>query len=147
MTRTPKRRDTGEGEAPVLYESVGRVTFLDQFGDPAFLPPADVNESAVEVVIRMELPGVRENEVAVFVQGEAIEVIGEKKQDPCGSEASFLCLERTFGKFRRMFEVTGCLNMGLVKAVLKGGILMLSIPKCEERRGKRRRIKVMAKEE
>jgi HSP20 family molecular chaperone IbpA len=90
---------------------------------------------------------VRENEVAVFVQGESIEVIGEKKRDSCGSEASFLCLERTFGKFRRMFEVTGCLNMGLVKAVLTGGILMLSIPKCEERRGKRRRIKVMAKEE
>jgi HSP20 family protein len=146
MSRTPKRRDTGEGESPVLYESVGRVTFLDPFGDPAFLPPADVYESAVEVVIRMELPGVRENEVAVFVQGETIEVIGEKKQAPCGSEASFLCLERTFGKFRRAFEVTGCLNMGLVKAVLKGGVLMLCIPKCEERRGMRRRIKVMAKE-
>ena len=147
MSRTPKRRDTGEGEAPVLYESVGRVTFLDPFGDPAFLPPADVYEGAGEVVIRMELPGVREKEVAVFVQGETIEVIGEKKQDPCGSESSFLCLERTFGKFRRTFEVTGCLNMGLVKAVLKGGVLMLSIPKCEERRGMRRRIKVLAKEE
>ena len=147
MSRTPKRKERGEGEAPVLHESVGRVTFLDPFGDPAFLPPADVNESAVEMVIRMELPGVRENEVAVFVQGGTIEVIGEKKQGSCGSEASFLCLERTFGKFRRTFEVTGCLNMGLVKAVLKGGILMLCIPKCEERRGKRRRIKVMAKEE
>jgi len=147
MSRTPKRRVREEGEDPVLDESVGRLTFLDPFGDPAFLPPADVNESAVGVVIRVELPGVQENEVAVFVQGESIEVIGEKKRDSCGSEASFLCLERTFGKFRRTFEVTGCLNMGLVKAQLTGGILMLSIPKCEERRGKRRRIKVMAKEE
>jgi HSP20 family protein len=147
MSRTPKRRDREEGGASVLHESVRRVTFLDPFGDPASLPPTDVYENAVGVVIRMELPGVRENEVAVFVQGETIEVIGEKKQDPCGSEASFICLERTFGKFHRTFEVTGCLNMGLVKAVLKGGILMLSIPKCEEQRGKRRRIKVMPEEE
>lgn len=146
MSRTPKRRDREEGEAPVLRESVGRVTFLDPFGDPAFLPPADVNENSAEMVIRMELPGVRENEVAVFVQGEEIEVVGEKTRDAGGGEVSFLCLERTFGKFRRSFEVSGCVNMGLVKAVLKGGILMLTIPKCEERRGKRRRIKVVTTE-
>ena len=51
------------------------MTFLDPFGDPAFLPPADVNENAGELVIRVELPGVRKNEVAVFVQGENIEVL------------------------------------------------------------------------
>lgn len=144
MSRTPKRRVREEGEDPVLDESVGRLTFLDPFGDPAFLPPADVNESAVGVVIRVELPGVQENEVAVFVQGETIEVVGEKKQDSCVSEVSFLCLERTFGKFHRSFEVTGCVNTGLVHAALTGGILLLRIPKCEEKRGKRRRIKVTA---
>ena len=142
MSRTPKKRDREEGEDPLLRESVGRVTFLDPFGDPAFLPPADVNENTGGLIIRLELPGVRRNEVAVFVQGQTIEVVGEKKRDACGAEVSFLCLERTFGKFRRSFEVTGCLNMGLVKAVLTNGILMLSIPKCEERRGKRRRILV-----
>jgi len=142
MSRTPKKRDREEGEDPILRESVGRVTFLDPFGDPAFLPPADVNENTGGLIIRLELPGVQRNEVAVFVQGQTIEVVGEKKRDACGEEVSFLCLERTFGKFRRSFEVTGCLNMGLVKAVLTNGILMLSIPKCEERRGKRRRILV-----
>ena len=67
-------------------------------------------------------------------------------RDSCGADISFLCLERTFGKFRRTFEVTGCLNMGLVKAVLTEGVLVLCIPKCEERRGKRRRVKVMEEE-
>jgi HSP20 family protein len=147
MSRTPKKKDREEGEDHVLRESVGRVTFLDMFGDPAFLPPADVNENAGGVVIRLELPGVRGNEVEVFVQGQTIEVVGEKRRDDCGAEVSFLCLERTFGKFRRTFEVTGCLNMGHVKAVLTDGILMLSIPKCEERRGKKRRILVAVKEE
>lgn len=142
MSKTSRRKNWEEGEDPALQERVGRVTFLGPFGDPAFLPPADVNENAGELVIRVELPGVRGEEIAVFVQGEKIEVVGEKKQDPCGSEISFLCLERTFGNFRRTFETTGCLNMGLVKAVLKDGVLVLSIPKCEERRGKRRRITV-----
>lgn len=147
MTRTPERRDWKEGADAVLGESVGRVTFLDPSGEPAFLPPVDVYENSSGVVIRMELPGVQGNEVAVFVQGDTIEVIGEKKQDSGGSEISFLCLERTFGKFRRSFEVTGCVNTGLVHAVLAGGILLLRIPKCDERRGKRRRIKVAVTEE
>lgn len=147
MSKTPKRKDMEEKEAPLSHESIGRVTFLDPFGDPAFLPPADVNENAGGLVIRLELPGVRENEVAIFVEGETIEVIGEKKRDLGGSNVSYLCLERTFGKFRRTFEVTGCLDMGLVKAVLADGVLVLSIPRCEDRRGKRRRIKVMTKQE
>jgi HSP20 family protein len=147
MSKTSGKKKWERGEDVVLQERVGRVTFLDPFGDPAFLPPADVNENAGELVIRVELPGVRKNEVAVFVQGENIEVVGEKKRDACGSDISFLCLERTFGNFRRTFETTGCLNMGLVKAVLKDGVLVLCIPKCEEQRGKRRRIMVATEEE
>ena len=147
MSRTPKRKDREEGEDPILRESVGRVTFLDPFGDPAFLPPADVNENTEGLIIRLELPGVRGSEVAVFVQGDTIEVVGEKMRDLCGVDVSFLCLERTFGKFRRTFEVTGCVNMGAVKAELKKGVLVLTIPKCVERRGKRRRIQVAAEEE
>ncbi|MDX1815376.1 MAG: Hsp20/alpha crystallin family protein [Thermodesulfobacteriota bacterium] len=147
MSKTSGRKQRERGVDAVLQERMGRVTFLDPFGDPVFLPPADVNENASELVIRVELPGVRENEVAVFVEGENIEVVGEKKRDSCGSDISFLCLERTYGNFRRVFETTGCLNMGLVKAVLKDGVLVLCIPKCEEQRGKRRRITVATEEE
>jgi HSP20 family protein len=146
MSKTPKRRGREEGDAVLFRESVGTVTFLDPFGDPAFLPPADVNENTGELVIRLELPGVRGDEVAVFVQGGTVEVLGEKMRDACGEDPSFLCLERTFGKFRRTFELTGCLNMGLTRATLKNGVLVLCIPKCEERRGKRKRIRVEAEE-
>ncbi|HEU5360965.1 MAG TPA: Hsp20/alpha crystallin family protein [Candidatus Deferrimicrobiaceae bacterium] len=147
MSRTPRRKDREEKEVPVPRESVGRVTFLDPFGDLAFLPPADVNENAEGLIIRLEIPGVQGSEVAVFVQGNTIEVVGEKMRDLGGVEVSFLCIERTFGKFRRTFEVTGCVNMGAVKAELKKGVLGLTIPRCDERRGKRRRIPVSVEEE
>ena len=61
MSRTPKRKDREEGDVSILRDSVGRVTFLDPFGDPAFLPPADVNENTEGLIIRLELPGVRLN--------------------------------------------------------------------------------------
>ncbi len=147
MRKTSGRKRWEEVEDPVLRENMGQVTFLDPSGDPVFLPPSDVNETAAELIIRMELPGVRGNEVAVFVEGEHIDVVGVKKRDSCGSDTSFLCIERTFGNFRRTFEAIGCLDMGRLKAVLRNGVLVMSVPKCEERRGKRRRIAVATVEE
>lgn len=142
MSKAPKEKDLEAGVAAVLQERAGTTVFVEPFGEPAFLPPADIYENASGLSIRVELPGVRRSEIAVFVQGATIEVVGEKMRDVCGSDVSFLCLERTSGKFGRTFELTGCLDMGRVEAVLKDGVLVLRIPKCEERRGKRRRVPV-----
>lgn len=146
MSRRPKGTHPEEGKAVILRDAAGRATFLDPFGDISFLPPADVHENASGVFIRLELPGVRSCDLSVSVEGMTIEVVGDKRQDSCGPDVSFLCLERAFGKFRRTFELTGSLNMGLVKAQLKEGVLVLCIPKCEERRGRKRQIRVEAEE-
>ena len=142
MSRTPKKRDVEEGEATLLVASRSRVTIQDLAGEHGILPPADIHETEDGITIRLELPGIPVRSIGVFVQGMAIEVTGEKVQESCGAQVSFLCLERTFGRFYRAFEMNGCLNMAHVSATLKGGVLSLCIPKCEERRGRRRRIPI-----
>lgn len=147
MSRTPKKRDVGvEGHA-VLVASSARVVVLDAAGDPGFHPPSDIHETVDAVTIRMELPGIPAGGVRVLVQGERVEVVADKVRDHCGPDASYLCMERSFGRFYRAFELAGCLNMSRVAAVLRSGVLMLTIPKCEERRGQKRRIPVAAEPE
>ena len=146
MSRTPKRRYTEAGEESVSA-SRGGVTVMDVLGDPGFQPPADVNETPAGMIVRMEIPGVAAGDIEVWIKGATIEVSGDKKRDPSCRDASFICLERAFGRFQRAFEVTGSLDMGRVTAVLKGGVLVLSIPKCDERRGRRRRIPVTSERE
>ncbi len=142
MSRENKRKGGEEREDPVVISTIGHVTFLDNIGDPAFVPPADVIETPDALLIRMEVSGVPIEDVEVFVEGNTVVVSGEKRRDPSCAEASFLCLERTFGKFHRAFEMAGCLNMAQVAAVLREGLLVVAVPKCSERRGHRRRIPV-----
>lgn len=131
-------REPGEGGG----RPIARAVVLDVASESPNSPPADVNESTDVLVIRVELPGVPAGDIHVLVQGSTIEVSGHKKRERLAQDASFLCIERVFGPFRRAFELSGCFNMSGVTAELSGGILTVAIPKCEERRGRVRRIPI-----
>jgi HSP20 family protein len=115
---------------------------LDLSSESMYRPPSDVTEADDSVRILLELPGVPADSVQLWVRGNRIEVSGEKPPDFPRGENSFLCLERSFGKFCRMFEVVGPVNLGKISARQKDGVLMITIPKMAERRGRERRVPV-----
>ncbi|MGE5190242.1 MAG: Hsp20/alpha crystallin family protein [Gemmatimonadota bacterium] len=147
MSRAMKRKSGGERDDPAAVTRIDDVTFFDATGEPAFFPPADVIETPAALLVRMELSGVAIDDVQVVVEGNSIAVSGEKRRDASCADASFLCLERAFGRFHRSFEMAGCLNMGHVTAVLREGVLLIAVPKCRERRGQRRRVPVVPGQE
>ena len=120
----------------------GHVLLLDLPVESACQPLSDVVEVDDSVRVLMEIPGVPPASVQVRVLGNRIEVTGEKPPDFPAGETSFLCLERIFGKFQRAFEVRGSVNLGEVSARMANGILVITIPKVPERRGRERRIPV-----
>ena len=133
------RQRSGEGRV----EFTEGVMPLDHSSDTGYQPPLDVTEGEDSVRILLEMPGVPADKVQVLVRGDRIEVIGEKLPDFPKGEISFLCLERGFGKFCRAFEVTGPVNLGMISARHKDGILTITVPKMVERRGGERRIPVV----
>lgn len=122
----------------------GHVLLLDLPVESTCQPPSDVVEVDNAVRVLLEIPGVPISSVQVRVLGNRIEVTGEKIPDFPPGETSFLCLERIFGKFQRAFEVRGSVNLGEVSARMANGILVITIPKVAERRGRERRIPVTA---
>jgi HSP20 family protein len=137
-----RQADAGGPEDRGARKVCGGVTLLDFSDETTYRPLSDVTEVDDAVRILLELPGVPAGSVQVWVRGDRIEVTGEKPPDFPAGETSFLCLERIFGKFRRVFEVLGSVNLGAVSAVRKDGILAITIPKIPERRGRERRIPV-----
>ena len=144
MTRRQGRSHAGRAEEQgVAGEKLpGRVTLLDLSDETGFKPLSDVTEADDSVRIRLELPGVPPASVQVRVRGDCVEVSGEKVPDFPQGEASYLCLERIFGRFRRVFEVVGAVNLSQVSARMRDGILEVVIPKVRERRGRERRVPV-----
>ncbi|MDD5762126.1 MAG: Hsp20/alpha crystallin family protein [bacterium] len=138
-----RQKSSGEvREDGAAARRTGHVLLLDLPVDSACQPPSDVVEVDDAVRVLLEIPGVPASSVQVRVLGNRIEVTGEKIPDFPAGETSFLCLERIFGKFQRAFEVRGSVNLGEVSARMANGILVITIPKIAERRGRERRIPV-----
>lgn len=142
MRKRAARKSAGEcGSSGGIYV-VGPATFVDIASEGPISLLADISEVQTGIVIRMELPGVPAENVAVTVRGSTIEVSGEKSPDAAGSCASYMCLERAFGRFSRSFELSGSLNMSGVTAALREGVLTVFVPKRDERRGRAVRVPV-----
>ena len=142
VSRTRQKSPGEVREEGAADRRTGRVLLLDLPVESVFQPPSDVVEADDAVRVLLEIPGVPAASVQVRVLGNRIEVIGEKAPDFPSGETSFLCLERIFGKFQRAFEVRGSVNLGEVTARMANGILVITIPKVAERRGRERRIPV-----
>lgn len=139
-TRQKSPGEVRQGDAAA--RRTGHVLLLDLPVESACQPPSDVVEVDDAVRVLLEIPGVPAASVQVRVLGNRIEVTGEKIPDFPAGETSFLCLERIFGKFQRAFEVRGSVNLGEVSARMANGILVITIPKIADRRGRERRIPV-----
>ena len=111
------------------------------------LPPADVYELKDAVVIELELPGALKEEIEVYIIGNRLSISGVKRDRALSRESeaqkvSYLQIERKFGRFARKFELLTAVNTGAVRASFQQGILSITLPKIEDKRGKRRRIVV-----
>lgn len=147
MTKTQRKKVLVEtGVRPRAF-ALGSVMLMDISDESAYRPPSDVHETQETVIVRMELPGVCVENVDVRVRGSRIEVSGEKPPDTVCEEVSYLCLERSFGRFHRAFDVSGSVNLARMTASLKGGVLVLSLPKIPERRGREHKVPVLEEQQ
>lgn len=142
VSRTRQKSPGEVREEGAAARRTGHVLLLDLPVESAYQPLSDVVEMDDAVRVLLEIPGIPAASVQVRVLGNRIEITGEKPPDFPAGETSFLCLERIFGKFQRAFEVRGSVNLGEVSARMANGILVITIPKIAERRGRERRIPV-----
>jgi HSP20 family protein len=124
----------------VLSEVMGEAQ--DRAAAGAWSPPADVCETAREVVVRVELPGVAADEVEVVLAAGALRVEGAKKGRAPRGRVTHLCSERAYGKFRRVVPLRRPVRARGARATLKDGLLTVTLPKLDERRGAEFRIEV-----
>jgi HSP20 family molecular chaperone IbpA len=108
-------------------------------------PAIDVFETPGEVVIEAELPGVDAAAITVNASEGFIVIEGIKQEDPGPGRVNFLCMERSFGAFRRVVLPGTAIDISRATAVCRDGILQVRVPKIDEKRGRVRVIPVAAK--
>ncbi len=100
-----------------------------------FSPDVDICESSSELIVTFEVSGVDVNALKLTLLRDRIILEGNKSRSKKNS-SDYICMERAFGKFRRMLPLTSAVNTHNAEARLHNGLLVVRIPKLTDRRGK-----------
>jgi HSP20 family protein len=106
------------------------------------IPAADIVEDKDRFFVKVELPGIRKEDVRVAVHNNMLTISGEKKREFEDKGDTAHRVERSYGVFSRTFELPGVVDHSGIKADYKDGILTLEIPKSEESKPKEIAINV-----
>ena len=104
---------------------------------PEFMPRFDVKEAKDAYVIKADLPGVKEEELDVSLNGNLLTISGKRDGDHYEEGDAYYAMERSFGTFARSFTMPESVDGNSVIADLKNGVLTVRIPKKPESQPKR----------
>lgn len=109
-------------------------------GSRRWIPPMDLAETEDELILTADLPGVREEDVAIEIKDGTLTVSGERKDAREESGRGYHRVERSFGRFSRTLTLPRGVDAESVAARFDDGVLEVHIPKPEERKPHRVRI-------
>jgi HSP20 family protein len=90
-------------------------------------PAVDVLETEDVYLVHAELPGVRREDIDLQAEERRLEISGRRQ--PAEEHRSFLRMERSYGRFRRVFELAEPIDVEGVVAQFERGMLRVSVPK------------------
>jgi HSP20 family protein len=133
-----------QGEMNRLFDTfAGRPQAGTGVAGRPWLPSVDMHETKDEVVLRVELPGVSEKDVAVSITGDLLTIRGERRWDDQAKDHKLLHVERVYGQFERMIQLPMAVQSDKVKATYRDGVLEIKLPKAEELKPREIKIDVV----
>jgi len=106
-----------------------------------WVPSMDLVETDDHFVLRADLPGLAEGDVAIELEDNVLTVSGERKSEHEEKEG-FYRMERSFGQFRRSLTLPDGIDAEKIAATFDKGVLEVRIPKPEARKPRRVAIQV-----
>ncbi len=95
-------------------------------------PALDVAEKDDKYVVKVELPGVKKDDVEVSVAGDVLTVSGEKHGESEVTKKGYHYTESSCGSFSRSIALPATVDAGKIDANFDKGILEITLPKSAE---------------
>jgi HSP20 family protein len=95
----------------------------------AWLPDMDVFDREGKTVVRMDLPGMKREDIEVSVEGGMLTVHGHRAEEKEVKEENYYCAERATGEFSRTITLPEGVATDAIEATYKDGILEVVVPK------------------
>jgi HSP20 family protein len=101
-----------------------------------FTPAVDVYEDEQNLVLKLEVPGMNEEDLKVSLENNTLTVSGERKFEKEEKEENFHRIERRYGTFTRTFRLPNTVDAEKVDASYDKGVLKVTLAKRAEAKAK-----------
>jgi HSP20 family protein len=108
----------------------------------SFAPPVDIYEDEHTLALKIDVPGIEENDMDVHIENNTLTVHGERKIEKEEKEENFRRVERQYGSFTRSFTLPGSVDTGQVSARYDKGVLRIDLAKKAEAKPKQIKVSV-----
>lgn len=103
----------------------------------AWRPAVDIYEAEEGVVVQVDLPGVKKEDVSVEVKNNLLIIQGLRQVEAPVNEDRYFRRERSCGSFQRSFALRDSVAPESIKASFKNGVLTVLVPRPEEEKPKK----------
>lgn len=105
-------------------------------------PSMDVMDEGSEVIIKMDMPGTRKEDINVRATEDMLEVSAERKEIEKEEEKDFYRRERRYTGYQRSFSLPEGSKPDEIEAEYEEGVLTITVPKKEGKGKKKKKIQV-----
>ncbi|HEX5109222.1 MAG TPA: Hsp20/alpha crystallin family protein [Vicinamibacterales bacterium] len=126
----------GKGETPFF-------AFPRPIEGFTWLPELEVVEREGQLLVRVDLPGLKQEEITVTVTEEELTIEGERKYEAEKRAPEWYRTERAYGRFFRTVPIPKGVKTEEVKATYTNGVLEIRVPlPAAEERTPRRKVEI-----
>jgi HSP20 family protein len=120
-----------------LFDEIGHS---DETNTTLWTPMADIYENQDNLVLKVELPGMDQNNIDLRLENNVLTIRGSRNFDNEVKAENYHRGERSYGTFSRSFSLPVVVDQEKIAADYKDGILKITLPKKEQAKAKRIQI-------
>ncbi len=109
-------------------EDTGKDQSAHEFPHWSLLP-AETWETALSIVIRLEIPGMKEEDLSVDIHGNILRIRGEKRSGVAREGRLYHLKERAYGHFERSISLPHEVDPDQAEVSYRGGVLTVILRK------------------
>jgi HSP20 family protein len=113
-------------------------------GDGRLLANLDIGETGDEIVVELDAPGVRREDIDITLGDSTLHIRGRRESKKEEKGKSFYRSEREYGEFDRRIALPCEVDANRIDAGLKDGVLTIRLPKSAKAKEQERKIEIHA---
>lgn len=145
-----RRNDNSLGEIFDRYARDFFSPYLENFEEPGnrsfrsaeFMPKIEVKETKKGYRVSAELPGLKEEDIQLSLEGNSLVLQGEKREEKTEDEEGRWRSEVSYGRFYRSIPLQDDIDNESIQANYDQGVLKIELKKKNDGEGNRKRIAI-----